>query len=238
MFDRNAIHNEGASFEVFIFFVGKRGLLSSDPLVGQFLDLSLGHFGFLGLEGEGLDQVEVGVTGEGAEDPEEGLFVLVVRLGGDVEVLEVALSVEGDLAGLDLPVLLVDLVSDQDDGDVVADPGEILVPLGDVLVGDSGGDVEHHDGRMGPDVVSFTETSQLFLAGSVPEGQTNGPVVGVEGDGADLDSLGGDVFLFKLTGDVPLDEGGLAHTSVSEKDDLELSNNFRRLHVIIVILKS
>jgi len=63
-------------------------------------------------------------------------------------------------------------------------------------------------------------------------------VVGVEGDGADFDSLGGDVFLFKLSGDVSFHEGGLSNSSVSEKDNLEFSNNFGRLHVIIVILKS
>ena len=200
--------------------------------------MCLRHFCLLGLEGKSLNEVEIGITGEGAEDPEEGLFVLVVRLGRDVEVLEVALSVEGDLAGLDFSVFLVNLVSDQDDGDVVTDPGEIFIPLGDVLVGDSGGDIEHHDGGMSSNVVSFTETSKFFLSSSVPKSKSDGSVVGVEGDGAHLHSLGRDVFLFKLAGDVPLDEGGLAHTSVSEKNNLELSNNFRRLHVIIVILKS
>ncbi len=38
-----------------------------------------GDFGWL--EGEGLNKVEVGITSEGAEDPEEGLLVLVVALG-------------------------------------------------------------------------------------------------------------------------------------------------------------
>ena len=52
---------------------------------------------------------------------------------------------ESDLAGLDFSVLLVNLVSDKNDGDVITDTGEILVPLGDILVGDSGGDIEHDD---------------------------------------------------------------------------------------------
>ena len=56
-------------------------------------------------------------------------------------------------------------------------------------------------------------------------------MIGVEGDGADLDSLGGDVLLFKLSGDVSLDEGGLADSSVSDEDYLELSSNFGRLHM-------
>lgn len=142
---------------------------------------------------------------------------------------------EGDLAGLDLSVLLVDLVSDQDDRDVVTDSGQVLVPLGDVLVGDSGGDIEHEDGCVGSDVVSFPESSEFFLSGSVPEGEFDGSVVGVEGDGADFYSLGGDVLLFEFSSDVSLDEGGLADTSVSDENNLEFSNRFGGLHLIIEI---
>ena len=66
---------------------------------------------------------------------------------------------ESDLSGFDSSVLLVDLVSDKDDGDVIADPGEVLVPLGDILVGDSGGDIEHENGGMSSNIVSFSESS-------------------------------------------------------------------------------
>lgn len=74
---------------------------------------------------------------ESSEEPDEGLLELVVGLGRDIVVLEVLLSVEGDLLGLDLSVLNVDLVSNKNDGDVLADSHEILVPLGYVLIGDS-----------------------------------------------------------------------------------------------------
>lgn len=70
------------------------------------------------------------------------------------------------------------------------------------------------------------------MASGVPEGEFDGSVVGVEGDGADFYSLGGDVFLFKFSGDVPLDEGSLAYTSVSDENDLEFSNRFGGLHLI------
>jgi len=131
-------------------------LLSGNPLVCQLLNLTLGHFSFLRFESEGLNEVKVRVTGEGSEDPEERLLVLVVRLGRDIEVLEIALSVESDLAGLDFSVLLVNLISDENNGDVVANSGEILVPLGHIFVGNSGGDVEHHDGGVGTNVVAFS----------------------------------------------------------------------------------
>ena len=220
------------SFEVLIFLIREGCLLGGNPLVGKLLDLVLTHFCLLGLEGQSLNKVEVGVTGEGSEDPEERLLVLVVGLGRDVEVLQVALPVESDLAGLNLPVLLVDLVSHQDDGDVVANSGEILVPLGDVLVGNPSGNIEHDDRGVGANVVTFPQSSEFFLTGGVPESQFDGAVIGVEGDGADFDSLSGDVLLLELSGDVPLYEGGFADSSVSDQYDLELCYNFRRFHVI------
>ena len=55
---------------------------------------------------------------------------------------------EHDALGLHLPVLDVDLVAGEDDGDVLADPDQVSVPVGDVLVGDPGGDVEHDDGAL------------------------------------------------------------------------------------------
>ena len=59
-------------------------------------------------------------------------------------------------------------------------------------------------------------------------------MVGVEGDGADLDALGGDIFLFEFSGDVSFDEGGFADTAITDEYDLELSNWFACLHLIIV----
>lgn len=58
-------------------------------------------------------------------EPEEGLLEVVVGLGGDVIVLEVLLSVEGDRLGLDLALLDVDLVAGQDNGDVLADTDQV-----------------------------------------------------------------------------------------------------------------
>ena len=51
------------------------------PLFGQLVDLALIHGDFLRPECQGFDKVEIGVSGEGSQDPEEGLFVLVVGFG-------------------------------------------------------------------------------------------------------------------------------------------------------------
>ena len=80
-----------------------------------------------------------------AEKPDEGLFELIVRLGRDVVVLKILLSVENNLLGLNFAVLNVDLVSNENDGDVLADSDEILVPLGHILVGDAGAHIKHDD---------------------------------------------------------------------------------------------
>lgn len=68
----------------------------------------------------GLDKAEIGVVCEATEKPDEGLFELVVTLGRDVIVLQVLLSVEGNLLGLNLAVFNIDLVTNQDNWDVLA----------------------------------------------------------------------------------------------------------------------
>lgn len=81
-----------------------------------------------------LGQVEVGVADEALEEPDEWLLVLVVGLGRHVVVLEVSTSVEDNLRSLHLSFLDVGLVADEDDWNVRRDSGEVLVPLGDILV--------------------------------------------------------------------------------------------------------
>jgi hypothetical protein len=81
--------------------------------------------------------------------------------------------VEGDGLGLDLALLDVDLVAGQDDGDVLADADQVTVPVGDVLVGDARGDVEHDDTALAVDVVTVTETTELLLTGGIPDIELN-----------------------------------------------------------------
>lgn len=42
------------------------------------------------------------------------------------------------------------------------------MPVGDVLVGDTRGDIEHDDTALAVDVVTVTETTELFLTCGVP----------------------------------------------------------------------
>ena len=164
-------------------------------------------------------------------EPQERLLEVVVGLGGDVVVLEVLLAVESDGLGLDLALLDVDLVAGQDNGNVLANADQVTVPVGDVLVGDARGDVEHNDTALAVDVVAVTETTELLLSSGVPDIELNltkvlrvllvtgrvragrfvegGNAYGREAERVDLDTESGDVLLLELTSQVALDEGGL-----------------------------
>lgn len=47
------------------------------------------------------------------------------------------------------------------------------VPVGDVLVGDTGGNIEHDDTALAVDVVSISETSELLLTSGIPHIELN-----------------------------------------------------------------
>jgi hypothetical protein len=82
-----------------------------------------------GSQSRGRDKLQGGVADELAGKPQEGLLEVVVRLGGDVVVLEVLLAVEGDGLGLDLALLHVDLVSGKDDGNVLTHTDKVTCDI-------------------------------------------------------------------------------------------------------------
>lgn len=103
------------------------------------------------------------------------------------------------------------------------------MPVGDVLIGDTGGDIEHDDTTLAVDIVTVTETTELLLAGGIPDVELNLTVVlsccisnsahrrvggwpgthGGEAQRVNLDTEGGHVLLLELASQVTLDEGGL-----------------------------
>ena len=61
-----------------------------------------------------------------------------------------------------------------------------------------------------------------MLAGGVPHIENEATTVCVERHGVNLDTNGGDVLLLELTCQVTLDECGLADTTISDQEALEL----------------
>lgn len=51
------------------------------------------------------------------------------------------------------------------------------MPVGNVLVGDTGGNIEHDDTALSVDVVTVTETTELLLASGIPDIELDRTVV-------------------------------------------------------------
>lgn len=54
---------------------------------------------------------------------------------------------------------------------------QLTVPVGDVLVGDTGSDIEHDDTTLAVDVVTITETTELLLTSGIPDIELDSTVV-------------------------------------------------------------
>ena len=66
---------------------------------------------------------------------------------------------ESDLPCLYFSVLGVSFVSDKNYWNIFANSSKVFVPFGDILVGNSAGDVEHNDSAMSSDIVAFSKAS-------------------------------------------------------------------------------
>ena len=104
------------------------------------------------------------------------------------------------------------------------------MPVWNVLVCDTGGDIEHDDTTLSVDVVTVAETTELLLTSGIPDIELELTQVllyvsmppislssklagrwtyGGESERVDLNSQSRDVLLLELTSQVALDEGGL-----------------------------
>lgn len=68
---------------------------------------------------------QIWVTNKFPSKPQEGFLEVVIRLGGDIVVLQVLLSVEGDCFGFDFSLLHIHLIAAKHDGNLLADTNEV-----------------------------------------------------------------------------------------------------------------
>ena len=87
--------------------------------------------------------------------------------------------------------LHIDLVAAENNGNVLANTLKITVPVGDVLVGNAGGNIEHDDTALALNVVTIAETTKLLLTGGIPDVEADRAEVGREGQRVHLDTEGG-----------------------------------------------
>lgn len=103
----------------------------------------------------------------------------------------------------------------------------LTVPVGDVLVCDTRGNVEHDDTALAIDVVSIAKTTELFLPSSVPYVELNLAQVLLcvsvstiadkesswayrgEAEWVNFDTECSNILLLELASQMTLDEGGL-----------------------------
>jgi hypothetical protein len=64
------------------------------------------------------------------------------------------------------------------------------VPVGDILVRDSGCDIEHDNTALSIDVVSITESTKLLLTGGIPHVELEFAEVGIEPERAVIKQTG------------------------------------------------
>lgn len=111
------------------------------------------------------------------------------------------------------------------------------MPVGDILVGDTGSHVEHDHTALAVDIVPISETTELLLASSVPHveldrsevlqsrlvdtnrggngrGGVFGGAYGSEGKRVHFDTESRDVLLLELASKVTLDESSLYRRSM------------------------
>ena len=216
------------SFELII-IIGKRLIFDLFPFSSKLWNLLLIHFDFWGFKSQGFHKVEIEVTGEGSKNPEEWLFVLIVWFCWNIEVLKVSLSVEGNLSSFNFSVLLINLISNQNNWNVVANSSQIFVPFGNVFIGDSSSDVKHKNCGIGSNVITLSQTTEFFLTCSIPDTKLNRSMISIEDNWTNLDSLSSNILLLKLSSDVSFNKGCLSHTTITDQNNFEFSNYLRSL---------
>jgi hypothetical protein len=101
------------------------------------------------------------------------------------------------------------------------------VPVGNILVGNARGDIEHNDTTLSVNIVTITEASKFLLSCSIPDIELNVTQVlcdisnrrqtGIgtrrtyraEPEGMNLNTESCNILLLEFTSQMTLDEGGL-----------------------------
>lgn len=142
---------------------------------------------------------------------------------------------EGNGLGLDFTFFNINLVSSQNDRNVLADTDKITMPVRDVLVCDTRCNIKHDNRALSLNanreirvsfqslkssgtnekkrrvnvLVTITKTTKLFLTSGIPGVEANSTEVGVESKRVNLNTEGGNVFLLEFSGQMALDEAAI-----------------------------
>lgn len=95
------------------------------------------------------------------------------------------------------------------------------MPSWNILVTQSGCDIEHDNRTLPMDVVSVPQASKLLLACCVPTIESNWPAIREEIQGAYIDTNRGFISFLKFTSEMTFHKGGLPSASVAYDNQLE-----------------
>jgi len=161
--------------------------------------------------------------------PKERFLEIVIRFGGDFEVLKVFLAVERNTPSFYFAFLDINLVTTKNNRNVFANSFEIAMPVGNVLVGDTRCDIKHDDTALALDIITISEATKFLLTSGIPYVKADCAKVGGEVKRMDLYTKSGDILLLEFTGQVTLYKGSLPSATIANKDELE-SRNTRISH--------
>jgi hypothetical protein len=98
---------------------------------------------------------------------------------------------ESHLLRLHLAILHVNLITTENDGDVLAHAAKIAMPGRYILICKARSHIEHNNSTLAMNVVTITESTELFLSCCVPTVETDLTAVGGEVERMNLDTNGG-----------------------------------------------
>jgi hypothetical protein len=194
---------------------------------------SLSKFGFMNLlccqvnvyfrrsKGRRLNKVNISVPSKLPGKIQERLLKIVVTLCRYLIVLQVLLPVEGDLLGLNLPVLHINLVSTKNNGNVLAHTAKISVPCRHILVCQASRYIKHDNSTLSMNVVTISKTTELLLTSSVPAVESDFTTVCEKVQWMDLYTNGGFILLLELPCEMSLDKGGFSSSTIADDNELE-----------------
>jgi hypothetical protein len=142
-------------------------------------------------QGDLLNKVEVGITYQLSSEVEEGFLVVVVGFRRDFVILKVLFAMESYLLRFNLTVLDINLVTAENNRDILANAAKITMPSRYILVCKTRSHIKHNNSTLAMNVVTITEATKLFLSCRVPAVETDLTAVGGEVERVNLNTNGG-----------------------------------------------
>mmetsp|Transcript_11469 Transcript_11469/g.15919 ORF Transcript_11469/g.15919 Transcript_11469/m.15919 type:complete len:215 (+) Transcript_11469:3515-4159(+) len=210
-------HARGYDLKILI-LIRQRSFLSKSKSLFVLSHLVFVNWNLWRLQGRGLNKNEVWITNKFSGQPQERLFKVVIAFSTDIVILQVLLSVESDLLWFHLSIFHIDFVSAQNNRNSFTNSDEISVPVWNILVGHSGGNIEHDDCSLSLNVVTISESTEFFLSSSVPNIESNRSTISVKSQRMHFNSQSCNVFLFKFTSKMSFNKSSFSCSTITNKN--------------------